>query len=126
MGADRAYIGSAFIATDEARASEAYKQMVVDSTSDDIVYTKLFTGVPGNYLKESIRKEGMDPDSLPDIPPTAMNFAGPLAKAWKDIWGAGQGVGAIDRIEPTAARVARWEAEFRAARERLCMPSAAS
>ena len=119
MGADLAYIGSAFIATEEARASEAYKQMVVDSTSDDIVYTKLFTGVFGNYLKGSVRQQGMDPDHLPETPPTEMNFAAPPAKAWRDIWGAGQGVGTIDRIESTEQRVANWEAQYRAACERL-------
>ncbi len=119
MGADLAYIGSAFIATDEARAVPGYKQMVVDSTSDDIVYTNLFTGVHGNYLKESIRRAGLDPDHLPESDPSAMDFARGSAKAWRDIWGAGQGVGAVDRIEPVAARVARWQAEYAAARARL-------
>ncbi|MFM2407006.1 MAG: hypothetical protein RL223_4886, partial [Pseudomonadota bacterium] len=96
MGADFAYIGSAFIATDEARASEAYKQCIVDSNSDDIVYSSLFTGVHGNYLKPSIRAAGLDPDHLPESDPSAMNFGGDAARAWKDIWGCGQGIGAID------------------------------
>jgi nitronate monooxygenase len=119
MGADLAYIGTAFIATTEARASDDYKQMIVAGSSDDIVYTPLFTGVPGNYLKGSIRKEGLDPDHLPEVPPTPMDFAAPQAKAWRDIWGAGQGIGAIHAVESTADRVARWEAEFQAARIRL-------
>lgn len=119
MGADLAYIGSAFIATDEARAVPEYKQMVVDSSSDDIIYTNLFTGVHGNYLQASIRRAGLDPDNLAESDPTAMDFTRGSAKAWRDIWGAGQGVGAVDRIEPVAARVARWQAEYAAARARL-------
>ncbi|MES2888849.1 MAG: nitronate monooxygenase family protein [Pseudomonadota bacterium] len=125
MGADLAYIGSAFIATEEARASPAYKQMVVDSNSDDIVYTNLFTGVPGNYLKGSIENSGLDPDNLPQSDPSAMNFAAAGAKAWKDIWGAGQGVGAVDRVEPVAGRVACWQREYDAARARLGLACAA-
>ncbi|MGR6806000.1 NAD(P)H-dependent flavin oxidoreductase [Sphaerotilus natans] len=120
MGADFAYIGSAFIATDEARASEAYKQCVVDSNSDDIVYSSLFTGVHGNYLKPSIRAAGLDPDHLPESDPSAMNFGGDAKKAWKDIWGCGQGIGAIDAVVPTAERVARLRREYEAARARLC------
>ena len=119
MGADFAYIGSAFIATDEARASEAYKQCVVDSTSDDIVYSSLFTGVHGNYLKASVRNAGLDPDKLPEADPSAMNFAAASAKAWKDIWGAGQGVGAVKAVMPTAQLVARLSSEYAEARQRL-------
>ena len=120
MGADFAYIGSAFIATDEARASEAYKQCIVDSNSDDIVYSSLFTGVHGNYLKPSIRAAGLDPDQLPESDPSAMNFGGDAKKAWKDIWGCGQGIGAIDAVVPAAERVARLRREYEAARARLC------
>ncbi len=120
MGADFAYIGSAFIATDEARASEAYKQCVVDSNSDDIVYSSLFTGVHGNYLKPSIRAAGLDPDQLPESDPSAMNFGGDAKKAWKDIWGCGQGLGAIDAVVPAAERIARLRREYEAARARLC------
>ncbi|MGR6776730.1 NAD(P)H-dependent flavin oxidoreductase [Sphaerotilus sulfidivorans] len=120
MGADFAYIGSAFIATDEARASEAYKQCVVDSNSDDIVYSSLFTGVHGNYLKPSIRAAGLDPDHLPESDPSAMNFGGDAKKAWKDIWGCGQGIGAINAVVPAAERVARLRREYEAARARLC------
>ncbi|MET3603513.1 nitronate monooxygenase [Sphaerotilus sulfidivorans] len=120
MGADFAYIGSAFIATDEARASEAYKQCVVDSNSDDIVYSSLFTGVHGNYLKPSIRAAGLDPDRLPESDPSAMNFGGDAKKAWKDIWGCGQGIGAIDAVVPAAERVARLRRDYEAARARLC------
>ena len=106
MGADFAYIGSAFIATDEARAPEAYKQMIVDSTSDDIVYSNLFTGVLGNYLRGSITAAGLDPDNLPTSDASKMNFGGAgAAKAWKDIWGAGQGVGAV---RPRSCRPRRW------------------
>ena len=98
MGADLAYIGSAFIATHEARASDAYKQAIVDCNSDDIVYSSLFTGVHGNYLKPSIRAAGLDPDNLPEGDVKTMNFGGgegSKSKAWKDIWGCGQGIGAV-------------------------------
>ncbi len=123
MGADFAYIGSAFIATTEARASDDYKQCIVDSSSDDIVYSNLFTGVHGNYLKGSIVKAGMDPDNLPESDPTKMNFGGAdtAKKAWKDIWGAGQGVGAVKAVLSTAALVARLKREYAAARERLSL-----
>ena len=96
-GADFAYIGSAFIATEEARAADAYKQMIVDSNSDDIVYSSLFTGVHGNYLKPSIRNAGLDPDNLPEGDISTMNFGseGGPKKAWKDIWGCGQGIGSV-------------------------------
>jgi len=119
MGADFAYIGSAFIATDEARASAEYKQCVVDSNSDDIVYSNLFTGVHGNYLKASIVAAGLDPEHLPESDPSAMNFGGAAAKAWKDIWGCGQGIGAIDRVLPAAERVAQIKREYAQARQRL-------
>ncbi|MDX3926543.1 MAG: nitronate monooxygenase family protein [Shinella sp.] len=126
MGADMAYIGSPFIATMEARASDAYKQAVVDSAAADIVYSNYFTGVHGNYLKPSIAAAGMDPDNLPVADPTKMDFdraAGDLsgAKAWKDIWGCGQGIGAVKAVEPTADLVGRLEREYRAARERLAL-----
>ena len=120
MGADLAYIGSAFIATDEARAAQEYKQCIVDSNSDDIVYSSLFTGVHGNYLKPSILAAGLDPDHLPESDPSKMNFGGDSKKAWKDIWGCGQGIGAIDKIQPTAALVAQFKAEYDAARARVC------
>jgi nitronate monooxygenase len=122
MGADFAYIGSAFIATDEARASDAYKQCIVDSNSDDIVYSNLFTGVHGNYLKPSIRNAGLDPDNLPESDPTKMNFGGgegSKSKAWKDIWGCGQGIGAVKAVVPAAQLVARLARELQAARQRV-------
>jgi nitronate monooxygenase len=122
MGADLAYMGSAFIATTEANAPAAYKQMIVDSTAGDIVYTNLFTGVLGNYLKGSIAGAGLDPDNLPQSDPSAMNFAGgsSKAKAWKDIWGAGQGVGAVHQVVPTADLVARLKREYDEAKRALC------
>ena len=121
MGADFAYIGSAFIATAEARAADAYKQCIVDSNSDDIVYSNLFTGVHGNYLKPSIRAAGMDPDNLPESDPSAMNFGGgdSAKKAWKDIWGCGQGIGAVKAVVPTAELVARLQREMQVAQLRL-------
>ena len=120
-GADFAYIGSAFIATDEARASDAYKQCIVDSNSDDIVYSSLFTGVHGNYLKPSIRAAGLDPDHLPESDPSKMDFGGGEGskKAWKDIWGCGQGIGAVKAVVPVAERVAQLRAELGAAYRRL-------
>ena len=120
MGADFGYIGSAFIATTEARASDAYKQAIVDSNSDDIVYSNLFTGVHGNYLAPSIRAAGMDPDNLPVSDPSAMNFGGDKSKAWKDIWGCGQGIGAIDKVQSTAEYVAQLRREYEEARLRVC------
>ena len=119
MGADFGYIGSAFIATDEARAADAYKQAIVDGNSDDIVYSNLFTGVHGNYLKPSIKAAGLDPDNLPESDPSKMNFGGDAKKAWKDIWGCGQGIGAIDKVVPTAELVARLKREYAAARSRI-------
>ena len=122
MGADLAYIGSAFIATDEARASDAYKQAIVDCNSDDIVYSNLFTGVHGNYLKPSIKAAGLDPDNLPESDPSKMNFGGDGAKkAWKDIWGCGQGIGAVDKVLPAGEYVARLAAEYADARRRLAI-----
>ena len=119
MGADFGYIGSAFIATHEARASDAYKQAIVDGNSDDIVYSNLFTGVHGNYLAPSIRAAGMDPDNLPESDPSKMNFGGDAKKAWKDIWGCGQGIGAINAVTSTAELVAKLRSEYEAARVRL-------
>ncbi|BDA83398.1 2-nitropropane dioxygenase [Aureimonas sp. SA4125] len=121
IGADGAYIGSAFIATEEARASEAYKEGIVAGAAADIVYTNLFTGIHGNYLKASIAAAGLDPDALPDSDPSAMDFAKGAAKAWKDIWGSGQGIGAVKAVVPTAALVDRLDAEYRAARARLSL-----
>ena len=112
IGADYAYIGSAFIATEEARASDAYKQAVVDCNSDDIVLSNLFTGVSGNYLAPSIRNAGLDPDNLPESDPSKMNFGGAAQKAWKDIWGCGQGIGAVKAVTPTAQFVARLQTEY--------------
>lgn len=120
MGADFAYIGSPFIATHEARASDAYKQAIVSCSSDDIVYTNLFTGVHGNYLAPSIRTAGLDPDALAESDPSKMNFSGEgKAKAWKDIWGSGQGIGVIQEITSAATFVEKLYQEYCAARERL-------
>jgi nitronate monooxygenase len=122
MGADFGYIGSTFIATHEARASDGYKQAIVECNSDDIVYSSLFTGVHGNYLKPSIRAAGMDPDNLPEGDVKTMNFAGgegSKTKAWKDIWGCGQGIGAVTEVVSTAALVARLKREYREAQQRL-------
>jgi nitronate monooxygenase len=121
MGADLAYIGSAFIATDEARASDEYKQMIVASNSDDIIYSNLFTGVHGNYLRGSIVAAGMDPDNLPESDPSKMNFGGGAAKAWKEIWGSGQGIGAVREVLAAGQLVARLKREYQAARERLAL-----
>jgi len=122
MGADLAYIGSAFIATDEARAAEGYKQMIVDSSAQDIVYSSLFTGVHGNYLRGSIAAAGLDPDHLPEGDPSKMDFAAAIggAKAWKDIWGCGQGIGAVGRVQPAADLVAQLKREYEAAKTRVC------
>jgi nitronate monooxygenase len=122
MGADLAYIGSAFIATEEANAEQAYKQAIVDNDSSEIVYSNLFTGVHGNYLKPSIRAAGMDPDNLPQSDPSQMNFGSggnQDSKAWKDIWGCGQGIGAVKRLGSTAELVARLREEYAAARSRI-------
>lgn len=123
MGADMAYIGSPFIATEEARAVDEYKQMIVESDAKDIVYSNYFTGIPGNYLKPSISKSGMDPDDLPEADPTKMNFEGgsSKAKAWKEIWGSGQGIGAVKEIAPAGKLVDRLDSEYHAARKRLAL-----
>lgn len=119
MGADFAYIGSPFIATEEARAPEAYKQAIVDGTSDDIIYSNLFTGVHGNYLKSSIEAAGLDPNNLPESDPSKMNFGGDGAKAWKDIWGSGQGIGAIKEVNQAKTLIDRLDREYHAAKKRL-------
>ena len=122
MGADMAYIGSAFIATKEANADPAYKQSLVDYAAGDIVYTNLFTGVHGNYLRPSIEAAGLDPDNLPESDPSKMNFGSggsSKAKAWRDIWGCGQGINAIKSVESAGDLVARLRREYAAARERL-------
>ena len=120
MGADFAYIGSAFIATEEARAVAPQKQMIVDCGAEDIVYTNLITGVHGNYLKPSLRNAGLDPEALPKSDPSAMDFgSGERKRRWKDIWGSGQGIGAVDAVVPAAALVARLRREYHAARARL-------
>ncbi|AVO34708.1 NAD(P)H-dependent flavin oxidoreductase [Ottowia oryzae] len=125
IGADFAYIGSAFIATDEARAAEGYKQMIVESNSDDIVYSNFYTGVHGNYLKGSIRNAGMDPDNLPESDPSKMNFGSGegsnSAKAWRDIWGCGQGIGHVRQVVPAAELIARLKREYAEARARLAL-----
>jgi len=121
MGADLAYIGSAFIATEEARASDEYKQMIVASNSDDIVYSNLFTGVHGNYLRGSVVAAGLDPENLPESDPSKMNFGGGAAKAWKDIWGSGQGIGAVKEVVPAAQLIGRLKREYAAARARLAL-----
>ena len=123
MGADFAYIGSAFIATEEANAAAGYKQAVVDGRADGIVYTDLITGVHGNYLRSSLEAAGLDPDNLPGSDPSAMDFGTDRPKAWKDIWGSGQGIGAVDAVVPAAALVARLRREYAAARDRLGDPA---
>jgi len=123
MGADYAYIGSAFIATDEARCGEDYKQGIVEGRADDIVYTSLFTGIHGNYLRRSIEQAGLDPDNLPESDPSAMNFGSggdQAAKAWKDIWGSGQGIGAVKKIQSAGGYVSQLQAEYEAAKARVC------
>jgi len=121
MGADFAYIGTAFIATEEARAVEAYKQAIVQGSSDDIVYSNLFTGVHGNYLAPSIRAAGLDPDKLPESDPSKMNFGGDKTKAWKDIWGSGQGIGAVSKVQSAADFIAQLKREYAQARARLAL-----
>jgi nitronate monooxygenase len=121
MGADLAYMGTRFIATKEAHALESYKQAIVDASAADIIYTNLFTGVHGNYIRESIVAAGLDPDDLPQSDKTAMNFADPKAKAWKDIWGAGQGVGLMEDVPSVADLVARLKREYDEAKARLAI-----
>ena len=122
MGADLAYFGTRFIATEEGNAPAAYKEMIVNSKSADIVYTPLFTGVSGSYLRGSIEKAGLDPDNLPHADKDSMNFgSGGEAKAWRDIWGAGQGVGSMHDIPATRELVLRMEQEYREASKRLCV-----
>ena len=122
MGADLAYIGSAFIATNEARADEAYKEMIADSEAKDIIYSNLFTGIHGNYLKPSIARSGMDPDDLPEADPSKMDFGSgsDRPKAWKEIWGAGQGIGAVKEVVPAAELVERLKREYAEAKARIC------
>ena len=127
MGADFGYIGSAFIATEEANANEGYKNGIVEGRADGIVYTNLFTGVHGNYLRSSIEAAGMDPDNLPESDPSKMNFGSggnTKAKAWKDIWGSGQGVGAIKAVGTVEDMVARMEREYHEAKAALDAKSA--
>ncbi|WP_296649823.1 nitronate monooxygenase family protein [Paraburkholderia sp.] len=121
MGADLAYMGTRFIATREAHAVEAYKHAILEAKAADIIYTNLFTGVHGNYIRESIVNAGLDPDALPESDKTKMNFAGDKSKAWKDIWGAGQGVGLMDDIPSVAELVARLRREYDDTRARLGM-----
>jgi nitronate monooxygenase len=122
-GADLAYVGSPFIATEEANAPDAYKSAIVESGAADIVYTDLFTGVHGNYLRASIVNAGLDPDNLAGIDPTAMKFGSEgsaKAKAWRDIWGSGQGIGAIDRVRPASEYIDLIANQYAAVRSRLC------
>ncbi len=122
MGADLAYMGTRFIATEEANADQGYKDMLIQSAADDVVYSSLFTGVMGNYLKPSISAAGLDPNNLPEADKSKMNFGSGgnmKSKAWKDIWGSGQGIGAIQDVEPVEAVVARLEAEYREAVDSL-------
>jgi nitronate monooxygenase len=127
MGADLAYIGSAFIATQEANAVQGYKDMIVESSGEDIIYSNLFTGVHGNYLRPSVERAGLDPDNLPTADPSKMNFGSggnPEAKAWKDIWGCGQGIGAIKHIPPAGELIARLSAEYEQAKRELAAKTA--
>lgn len=119
MGADLGYIGSAFIATDEANADERYKQSIVDGSANDIIYSNLFTGVHGNYLRNSIEAAGLDPENLPESDPSKMDFGDGSSKAWKDIWGSGQGIGAVKKVGPAADLIARLKREYSAARQRM-------
>ena len=125
-GADFGYIGSAFIATEEARADAAYKRMIVESTSRDIVYSNLFTGVHGNYLRGSIAAAGLDPDALPHSDASRMNFGSDRKKPWKDIWGCGQGIAAVTEVVPAAALVERLRREYGAAMQRVAATALAA
>jgi nitronate monooxygenase len=127
MGADLAYIGSAFIATQEARAADGYKDMIVECGGEDILYTNLFTGVHGNYLRPSVERAGLDPENLPTADPSKMNFGSggnQEAKAWRDIWGCGQGIGAVKHVPPAAELIARLSAEYEAAKADLARKTA--
>ena len=122
MGADLAYMGTRFIATEEANADQGYKDMLIESTADDIVYSSLFTGVNGNYLKPSIAKAGLDPDNLPGADKSKMNFGSggnTKQKAWKDIWGSGQGIGGIKDAPSVGALVGKIEQEYNQAFEEM-------
>jgi nitronate monooxygenase len=121
MGADFAYIGSRWLATKESNVSDAYRDAIVESAAADIVYTNLFTGVHGNYLRKSIVSAGLDPDALPESDKSKMSFGSGSAKAWRDIWGAGQGVGLMDDVPTVAEMVARLKTEYDAARARLAL-----
>jgi nitronate monooxygenase len=121
MGADFAYIGSRWLATKEANVTDGYREAIVESTAADVVYTNLFTGVHGNYLRKSIVNAGLDPDALPESDKSKMSFGSGSAKAWRDIWGAGQGVGLMDDVPTVAEMVARLAAEYAAARARLAL-----
>ena len=121
LGANFGYIGSAFIATPEARAAAPYKQMIVEHGANDIVYTNLITGVHGNYLKGSLVNSGLDPENLPTSDKSAMNFGSDKPKAWKEIWGSGQGIGAVKAVVPAAELIARLGTEYAAARARLAV-----
>ena len=128
MGADLAYIGSPFIATEEANATDEYKKGIVDGRAADIVYSSLFTGVHGNYLRQSIEAAGMDPNDLPEGDLKTMDFGtgdGSKAKAWRDIWGSGQGIGAIERVQPAAAYVEELAAQYEAAKAELRLKTGA-
>ncbi len=119
LGADFAYAGSAFIATTEARAQPDYQQMMLECGAEDIIYTNLITGVHGNYMKPSLVRAGLDPENLPGSDPSKMDFSSDRKKRWKDIWGAGQGIGAVKAVEPAGEVVARWRREYHAARAQL-------
>ncbi|WLI89006.1 nitronate monooxygenase family protein [Massilia sp. R2A-15] len=121
MGADFAYIGSRWLATKESNVSDAYRDAIVESAAADVVYTNLFTGVHGNYLKKSIVNAGLDPEALPESDKSKMSFGSGSAKAWRDIWGAGQGVGMMDDVPTVAEMVARLKSEYDAARARLAL-----
>ena len=123
MGADLAYVGSAFIATHEANAAAAYKQAIVDGAADDIVYSSLFTGVHGNYLRASIAAAGLDPANLPEGDLKTMNFGGADTKAWRDIWGSGQGIGAVTAVVSASDLVDRLEREYKEAAADLAAKS---
>jgi nitronate monooxygenase len=125
LGADFAYVGTRFIATREANATDAYKQMILDSAAADIIYTPFFSGVHGNYLKSSVTAQGLDPENLPIADKSSMNFAGTRVKAWKDIWGAGQGVGNIDDVPPARELIERLCGEYAQAKARLLGGNAA-